>query len=225
MSRPPASGPSAVPLPPATASRDHTNAGGNPLQATKTKLIQLHDSLSSFLDLPAESAWPEVLAHFNALIAKYESTLASLSAASGAGTPLRQLVAVPTHLPANDPDYVPRELLRTRLDQDVVDAETRVAAAYRARTPAAAAAAVATGAADIAAQRAELKACIAQVDAHDAVVAHAVGVLDETGDDVLRDLRGTRGTGGGASAENDDNVLLEEKLDLMTRWISVGKTH
>lgn len=62
----------------------------------KTNL--LIESMIDFLSIPHISTWPEILAQFNILIAKYESLLVELKPT------LRQMIVHPKSIQESDPD-------------------------------------------------------------------------------------------------------------------------
>ncbi|KAI8803009.1 hypothetical protein BJ742DRAFT_777683 [Cladochytrium replicatum] len=91
------------------------------LESLRTKLGQLEDSLQSFNSLHPATGWPEILAHFNTLVAKYEALVQETQAPI-----LKQLLAIPDQLPVDDPDFLPRVLLRTKLIPEIEDEHARL---------------------------------------------------------------------------------------------------
>ncbi|RKO92649.1 hypothetical protein BDK51DRAFT_42495 [Blyttiomyces helicus] len=88
------------------------------LATLRTKLNQLNDSLAEFLTIHPLTRWPDVLSQFNILIAKYESLMAEMR------SPLfKYTLPIPSTLPQDDPDFLPRVLLRTKLIPDIEEGE------------------------------------------------------------------------------------------------------
>ncbi|KAI8839942.1 hypothetical protein BC829DRAFT_403519 [Chytridium lagenaria] len=92
------------------------------LSVLKSKLSQLVESLTTFLDIPTTTSWPDILAQFNSLITKYDTLIGELQSAS-----LKQLVAYPKSLSAQDPEFASRVLLRTKLIPEIENLENTLA--------------------------------------------------------------------------------------------------
>ncbi|ORY50748.1 hypothetical protein BCR33DRAFT_712739 [Rhizoclosmatium globosum] len=187
----------------------------NPLAAIKTKLIQLHDSLASFLEMPQNVPWPIVLGQFNSLIAKYESIMGDLQIPV---IPLKQLIVAPQVLPPADPDFVPRVLLRTRLDQELFDVEEKLRTAHALVCTLAPEKTV--NALDQVALKKELQGWVSLVDAHDEVANHAASHLDDIMDETLKELKRRLPED---AKETISSTQLQSKLEETVRWISIGK--
>ncbi|KAI8621692.1 hypothetical protein BC830DRAFT_134581 [Chytriomyces sp. MP71] len=192
----------------------------NPLESVKLKLMALHDSLSTFLetaDPATERDWKSILAHFNTLIARYESMTDTLQD-EGLQPLLRSLIVVPQALPESDPDFVPRELLKTRLLQDVLDAEA--ALAERLNEALAGDAPIETAnALDQTALRSELRAWAKLADAHDKVAAHAETFVAEFR---MYDLK-KRIPEEAAGQADLTPAQIQTKLEETMRWVTFGK--
>ncbi|KAJ3074103.1 hypothetical protein HDU98_012131 [Podochytrium sp. JEL0797] len=185
----------------------------NPLIAIKIKLMQLHESLAAFLEMPPNVPWPIVLGQFNSLIAKYESITGELQIPV---VPLNRLQTVPQYLPPADPDYIPRVLLRTRLDQELLDAESKIRAAYTIVCRQAPEKTV--NVLDQVALKNELRGWVNLVDSHDAVSNHASSYLDDVAEENLKLLK-QRLPEDGAKVSSGQ---LQQKLDDTIRWMTVG---
>ncbi|KAI9335323.1 hypothetical protein BDR26DRAFT_866110 [Obelidium mucronatum] len=184
----------------------------SPFASIKTKLMQLHESLAAFLEMPPNVPWPIVLGQFNSLIAKYESITSELQAPS---VPLKQLLAVPQGLPVTDPDSIPRVLLRTRLDQELLDTEEKLRTAHALVCKMAPE--KTTNILDQVALKNELRGWVSMVETHDAVALHAASHLDTISDETLKDLK-SRLPDNGATVSAGQN-----QLDETVRWITYGK--
>ncbi|KAJ3021653.1 UNVERIFIED_CONTAM: hypothetical protein HDU68_009516 [Siphonaria sp. JEL0065] len=185
----------------------------NPLTAIKVKLMQLHESLAGFLEMPLNVPWPVVLGQFNSLIAKYESITNELQQL----VYLKHLVTGPVELPLFDPDSIPRVVLRTRLDQELLDAEDAIRAAHALvckRAPE-----KTTNALDQVALKAELRGWANLVDAHDTVANHAAKHLEDVEEETLKELK-SRLPDDGTSVSA---AHLQGKLDETVRWLNIGK--
>ncbi|KAI9208601.1 uncharacterized protein BJ171DRAFT_210865 [Polychytrium aggregatum] len=93
---------------------EFTAAGSRELETLRLKLGQLHESLSDFLQIHPHSPWPVVQSQFSTLLAKYETIVNELGS-----DVLKQLLVFPKSLPVEDPDFLPRVLLRTKLIPEI----------------------------------------------------------------------------------------------------------
>nr|KAJ3420354.1 hypothetical protein HK105_005778 [Polyrhizophydium stewartii] len=95
------------------------------LDSIRTKLALLVESLNDILMLHPATPWPPVLEQLNSIIARFESVQRELMAQS---VPLA--LVHPHMLIPQDPDFIPRILLRTKLIPEIEDAERAAIAAY-----------------------------------------------------------------------------------------------
>ncbi|KAJ3234395.1 hypothetical protein HDU81_001434 [Chytriomyces hyalinus] len=194
------------------------------VDSTKQKLMALHDSLSSFIDDPSQldansiengPDWPNTLAHFNALISKWESMTDTVQSAAM----LKQLIVVPQALPLADPDSVPRELLKTRLIQDVVDADEAVKERLYESVADGVIPPPASNPLDQTAVRGELRAWVSLVDQHDTIAEFAATYVDEFDEYNLKD----RLPDDAAVGSKLTTAQLQSKLEETVRWMANGK--
>ncbi|KAJ3182599.1 hypothetical protein HDU85_002700 [Gaertneriomyces sp. JEL0708] len=88
------------------------------LEALELKLRQLHESLNDLLMEPDNAQWPSLLSRFNVLVALYRGLLTEMRAAW-----LKNTFAIPSMLPAENPEFLPNVLLRTKLIPEIEEAE------------------------------------------------------------------------------------------------------
>ncbi|KAI8929032.1 hypothetical protein BC831DRAFT_445139 [Entophlyctis helioformis] len=89
------------------------------LDAIRTKLSHLVESLNEILVLHPSTPWPPVLDQLNTILARFESVQGELL-----GTPgLREALVQPHMLLLDDPEFIPRVLLRTKLIPEIEDQE------------------------------------------------------------------------------------------------------
>jgi len=91
------------------------------LETTKIKLSQLNESLNSFLTLHPQTPWPLILDKFNILITRYNQLLQEVSC-----NYLKGCVIHPDSLPEDDPDSIPRYLLRTKFIPEIEEMESNL---------------------------------------------------------------------------------------------------
>ncbi|KAJ3124788.1 hypothetical protein HK098_000879 [Nowakowskiella sp. JEL0407] len=65
--------------------------------------------------------WPDVLSQFNTLIARYEALLDELQ-----NPVLQRMLIHPKSVPKEDPDFIPRVWLRTKLVPEILDQEEKL---------------------------------------------------------------------------------------------------
>ncbi|EGF83033.1 hypothetical protein BATDEDRAFT_84563 [Batrachochytrium dendrobatidis JAM81] len=95
------------------------------LDSIKSKLLLLIESLNSILALHPSTSWPPVLDQLNNIIARYESILRELQSPV-----FSQALVHPHMLIQEDPEFIPRILLRTKLIPEIDDEERNVISAY-----------------------------------------------------------------------------------------------
>ncbi|KAH6566191.1 hypothetical protein BASA50_004070 [Batrachochytrium salamandrivorans] len=95
------------------------------LDSVMVKLSLLIESLNGILLLHPATPWPLVLSQLNNIIARYESILRELQLPAFA-----QALVHPHVLIQQDPDFIPRILLRTKLIPEIEDEEREVVAEY-----------------------------------------------------------------------------------------------
>ncbi|KAJ3320849.1 hypothetical protein HDU76_000203 [Blyttiomyces sp. JEL0837] len=149
------------------------------LDKVKTKLLALQESLTSLVNAPVNLPWPEVLAQFNALISKYDSILHELQ-----DPVIKQTSVYPQTLPIEDPDFLPRVLLKTKLIVDIEEAERALCQRYAERSIAAGNPLPPPTAnrLDETALRNELRNWEYRVDAHEKIVSHAQNITETFAD-------------------------------------------
>ncbi|KAJ3101377.1 hypothetical protein HK100_004552, partial [Physocladia obscura] len=166
---------------------------------------------------------PQILAQFNNLIAKYESITSELHNLSSSTILLKQLLVVPQHLPPSDPDSIPRVLLRTRLDQELLDADENTrdefTEQFRRSHSSLSLPEPTVNQLEQQALRVELKGWVNLVDMHDSVVAHATAVLDETSEEVLREIKTRPPVVEGRKVSI---VRMQAKFEELSRWLVTG---
>jgi len=100
---------------------EESNLDAKELEAARTKLNQLNESLSSFLTLHPQTPWPLILDKFNILITRYNQLLHEVSCKF-----LKECVIHPDSLPDIDPDSLPRFLLRTKFIPEIEEMESNL---------------------------------------------------------------------------------------------------
>jgi len=100
---------------------DDSTLDAKELETTKNKLSQLNESLNSFLTLHPQTPWPLILDKFNILIARYNQLLQEVSCKF-----LKECVIHPDSLPEDDPDSIPRFLLRTKFIPEIEEMESNL---------------------------------------------------------------------------------------------------
>ncbi|KAJ3145923.1 hypothetical protein HDU89_006809 [Geranomyces variabilis] len=83
------------------------------LDALKSRLVHLADSLNDFLQLHDNASWPLVLSQFNVLVARYETLLREMRLRKEW---MSANIVIPSTVIADAPDWIPNVLLRTRVD-------------------------------------------------------------------------------------------------------------
>ncbi|KAJ3113867.1 hypothetical protein HDU96_002820 [Phlyctochytrium bullatum] len=128
------------------------------LAVLRSKLQQLVDSLTAFLDMPMAAQWTEILAQFNSLISKFQTVTNELQAPY-----VRQLLLYPSKISPQDPEFVPRVFLRTKLIPEIENMEKALRSADDALA----------AKPDDNALRAALRRLEIKIDLHEELVKHA----------------------------------------------------
>ncbi|KAJ3106030.1 hypothetical protein HDU96_008361 [Phlyctochytrium bullatum] len=128
------------------------------LAVLRSKLQQLDDSLTAFLDMPMAAQWTEILAQFNSLISKFQTVTNELQAPY-----VRQLLLYPSKISPQDPEFVPRVFLRTKLIPEIENMEKALRSADDALA----------AKPDDNALRAALRRLEIKIDLHEELVKHA----------------------------------------------------
>ncbi|KAJ3159777.1 hypothetical protein HDU86_001429 [Geranomyces michiganensis] len=102
------------------------------LDALRSRLVHLADSLNDFLQLHDNASWPVVLSQFNVLVARYETLLREMRTRKEW---MSANIVIPSAVIADAPDWIPNVLLRTRVDPDLETESNLLRAKYPPSQP------------------------------------------------------------------------------------------